>query len=49
MTVLYDYVTQQADEISASRGDVLQVVEKNADGWWKVSMGGRTGLFPSMY
>ena len=31
----YLYVAQQPDELSFSKGDLITVIEKSNDGWWK--------------
>ena len=33
---LEDYSGEESDEVSYSKGEELQVVEANLDGWWKV-------------
>ena len=46
---VYDYVAVNADELSFVEGEVIQVVAKNADGWWHGVIGERQGLFPGNY
>lgn len=36
-------------EISLEAGDVIEVIEKRVDGWWRGRCQGKEGLFPSHF
>ncbi len=39
--VLFEYVAEEADELSVKDGDIVEVVTKDAqEGWWEVREGG---------
>ncbi|XP_078492454.1 intersectin-1 isoform X1 [Ciona intestinalis] len=46
---MYDYSAQNSDELSFQRGAAIVVVDKSDVDWWKGTLGGTTGLFPSNY
>ena len=46
---LYDYEAQDADELTLRPGDMVQIVRKDASGWWQGRLHGRDGLFPANY
>jgi hypothetical protein len=48
-TVLFDYKSDRDDELTLKLGDILNVIEKRADGWWRGELNGKFGLFPSTY
>lgn len=45
----YSYEPQREDELRLTKGDVVDVLEKSSDGWWKGVCRGETGWFPSNY
>ncbi|VDM48577.1 unnamed protein product, partial [Toxocara canis] len=45
----YSYEPQREDELRLCKGDVVTVLEKSSDGWWKGQCHGETGWFPSNY
>lgn len=47
--VQYDYKSERDDELMLSAGDIIRVLEKRPDGWWRGQLNGSTGLFPSTY
>lgn len=44
-----NYTPQNADEIALEKGAVVDVLEKNLDGWWFVRSNGQEGIAPSTY
>ncbi|KAI9254872.1 SH3 domain-containing protein [Sporodiniella umbellata] len=47
---LYDFTGENPTaDLSFRRGDIIQIVDFVNDGWWKGSLNGRTGMFPSNY
>lgn len=46
---LYPYKAQNDDELSFEKGDVISVISKDEESWWKGEMNGQTGVFPSNY
>nr|XP_034964333.1 mitogen-activated protein kinase kinase kinase 21 isoform X1 [Zootoca vivipara] len=53
-TVLYDYEASGEDELSLRRGEVVEVLSKDAavsgdDGWWAGKIRHRLGIFPANY
>uniref|UniRef100_A0A1I7Z3R1 Cytoplasmic protein NCK1 n=1 Tax=Steinernema glaseri TaxID=37863 RepID=A0A1I7Z3R1_9BILA len=45
----YSYEPQREDELRLVKGDVVTVLEKSSDGWWRGLCAGREGWFPSNY
>ncbi|CAM9372706.1 unnamed protein product, partial [Choristocarpus tenellus] len=45
---LFNYKAEDTDEIGFFRGDLIKVLSRNG-GWWRGTVGGKTGLFPSNY
>ncbi|XP_026525226.1 mitogen-activated protein kinase kinase kinase 21 isoform X2 [Notechis scutatus] len=53
-TVLYDYEATGEDELSLRRGEMVEVLSKDAavsgdDGWWAGKIHRRLGIFPANY
>uniref|UniRef100_A0AAR2L8Z2 Mitogen-activated protein kinase kinase kinase n=1 Tax=Pygocentrus nattereri TaxID=42514 RepID=A0AAR2L8Z2_PYGNA len=53
-TAVYDYEASGEDELSLRRGDVVEVLSKDAavsgdEGWWTGKLNHRVGIFPSNY
>lgn len=46
---MYDYTGANKDEMSFSKGQLINVLDKNNPDWWKGELNGETGLFPTNY
>ncbi|XP_041649408.1 intersectin-2b isoform X2 [Cheilinus undulatus] len=46
---IYDYTAANGDEMSFSKGQLINVLDKNDPDWWKGEINGTTGLFPTNY
>ncbi|XP_042189533.1 intersectin-2 [Callorhinchus milii] len=46
---VYDYSAVNEDELTFSKGQVLNVLKKDDVDWWQGELDGATGLFPSNY
>uniref|UniRef100_A0A8C6FT89 Intersectin-1 n=1 Tax=Moschus moschiferus TaxID=68415 RepID=A0A8C6FT89_MOSMO len=46
---MYDYTAQNDDELAFSKGQVINVLNKEDPDWWKGEVHGQVGLFPSNY
>lgn len=48
-SVVYPYSARDEDEIDLERGMIVEVVQKNLEGWWKIRSQGREGWAPASY
>ncbi|KAM6943444.1 intersectin-2b [Xenentodon cancila] len=46
---IYDYSAANQDEMSFSKGQLINVLDKSNPDWWKGEVNGVTGLFPTNY
>lgn len=46
---MYDYTAQNDDELAFSKGQLINVLNKEDPDWWKGEASGHVGLFPSNY
>ena len=46
---LYDYAGGNPDELSFNEGDVLSIVDKTEDEWWKTEKDGLVYIIPASY
>ncbi|CAH8561597.1 unnamed protein product [Schistosoma turkestanicum] len=46
----FDFITKDPSELSLHRGDVIEVINRDDENWWRGrASDGRCGLFPSNY
>uniref|UniRef100_A0AAQ4Q1F0 SH3 and PX domains 2B n=1 Tax=Gasterosteus aculeatus aculeatus TaxID=481459 RepID=A0AAQ4Q1F0_GASAC len=48
-SVIYPYAARDPDEIDIERGMVVEVIQKNLEGWWKIRYQGCEGWAPASY
>ncbi|XP_040283363.1 intersectin-2 isoform X1 [Bufo bufo] len=46
---MYDYVAKNEDELNFSKGQLINVLNKDDVDWWQGEISGVTGLFPANY
>ncbi len=46
---IYDYTANMYDELTIRYGDVINVHDKQEDGWWLGECDGKIGIFPATY
>eukprot|EP01102_Stenamoeba_stenopodia_P005724 TRINITY_DN1645_c0_g1_i4.p1 TRINITY_DN1645_c0_g1~~TRINITY_DN1645_c0_g1_i4.p1 ORF type:complete len:547 (+),score=112.75 TRINITY_DN1645_c0_g1_i4:170-1810(+) len=46
---LYDYASSDPKELSFAKGDLINILGKDASGWWQGELNGAHGLFPSNF
>ncbi|XP_027996135.2 intersectin-2 isoform X2 [Eptesicus fuscus] len=46
---MYDYAANNEDELNFSKGQLINVLNKDDPDWWQGEINGMTGLFPSNY
>ena len=49
VVALYDYAAMNPDELSFKKNDVITIVSKEDDNWWKGVLHGNQGILPSNY
>jgi len=47
MRAVYDYTAEEADELSFVSGDILYILDRSDQDWWKARCKGKEGLIPS--
>ncbi|CAG8569898.1 1649_t:CDS:10, partial [Racocetra fulgida] len=48
-TAIYDFATEDSGELPFNKGDVLEIIEKDDNGWWLAKMNDDQGWVPSNY
>uniref|UniRef100_A0A8C8RVH8 SH3 and PX domain-containing protein 2B n=1 Tax=Pelusios castaneus TaxID=367368 RepID=A0A8C8RVH8_9SAUR len=48
-TVIYPYAARDEDEMNLDKGVVVEVIQKNLEGWWKIRYQGQEGWAPASY
>ncbi|XP_069507480.1 SH3 and PX domain-containing protein 2B isoform X2 [Ambystoma mexicanum] len=48
-SVIYPYAARDPDEISLEKGAVVEVLQKNLEGWWKIRYQDQEGWAPASY
>jgi len=46
---LYDFTSQEEDELQFNRGDIISLTDRTNLSWWSGHIGSRCGIFPSNY
>ena len=46
---LYDYYANMYDELTIHVGDIINIHDKQGDGWWLGELRGTVGIFPATY
>ncbi|XP_070694338.1 nostrin [Pempheris klunzingeri] len=46
---LYNFTSEQDDELTLKEGDLLEIYTKGDNGWWFGELNGKTGHFPATY
>ncbi|CAB1435036.1 unnamed protein product [Pleuronectes platessa] len=46
---LYNFQSEQEDELTLTEGDLLDIYTREDNGWWFGQLNGKTGHFPSTY
>lgn len=47
--VLYPYTAQDESQINLDLGDIVTLIEKRGNGWWKGKIKDKEGWFPGSY
>ncbi|XP_004464824.1 SH3 and PX domain-containing protein 2B [Dasypus novemcinctus] len=48
-TVIYPYTARDQDEMNLEKGAMVEVIQKNLEGWWKIRHQGKEGWAPASY
>ena len=47
--VEFDFIASSPSELSLEAGDIIELIGKRDDGWWRGRCQGKEGLFPSNF
>ena len=47
--VIFDHDAGGDDELSLKKGELVEVLDQEDDGWWKGLLNGKVGLFPTNF
>ncbi|XP_062826500.1 SH3 and PX domain-containing protein 2B isoform X1 [Anolis carolinensis] len=47
--VIYPYTARDQDEMNLEKGAVVEIIQKNLEGWWKIRYQGQEGWAPASY
>ncbi|KNC72732.1 hypothetical protein SARC_14707, partial [Sphaeroforma arctica JP610] len=45
----FKFVPEEEEELSFEKGDIITVLAKEEENWWRGSCNGREGVFPHSY
>lgn len=49
MEATFDFTGQESGDLSFKAGDIIDVTGQEDDMWWRGTVNGRSGIFPSNY
>ena len=47
--VAFSYTAENEDELSLEPGQIVEIIEEEEEGWWRGSLNGKQGVFPSNF
>lgn len=47
--VIYEYSANATDELDIKPGDIINIYNRQPDGWWQGELNGKVGIFPANY
>lgn len=47
--VIYSYSQDHEDELNLNVGDIITIIGEEEEGWWKGTLNGKEGVFPSNF
>ena len=49
VVALFDFQSQQSDELGFVKGNVIDILSKDHADWWLGELNGKTGIFPANF